>query len=90
MLYEFLNSEEYMEEDYDAQWKIWFETNFPSKSDMARYSLWEMRNLQISANIMDVVARYPNKRILVIIGSSHKSFLEKYLKQIESVNLLSY
>ncbi|RDK84858.1 DUF5694 domain-containing protein [Marinirhabdus gelatinilytica] len=89
-LYEFLNSEEYMEEDYDAQWKIWFETNFPSKSDMARYSLWEMRNLQISANIMDVVARYPNKRILVIIGSSHKSFLEKYLKQIESLNLLSY
>ncbi|TYP74394.1 DUF5694 domain-containing protein [Aquimarina intermedia] len=89
-LYTFLNSQEFMDQDYSAQWKVWLETNFPSKSDRARFSLWEMRNLQITANIMNVIARNPGKRILVIIGASHKSFLEKYLKQIEYVEVLQY
>ncbi len=89
-LYSFVNSKEYMENDFIAQWQIWLETNFASNSDRARYSLWEMRNLQISANILNVVARHPKEKILVIIGSSHKSFLEKYLRQIVDIKLLTY
>ena len=89
-LYAFVNGEEYMKKDYDTQWRIWLQTNFTSNSDRARFSLWEMRNLQICANIMDVVARNPTERILVIIGSAHKSFLEKYLRQIEDIELLTY
>ncbi len=89
-LYAFLNSEEFMRQDFNAQWKIWLKTNFPSGSDRARYSLWEMRNLQISANILHVISRHPGEKILVIIGSSHKGFLEKYLKQIEDIQLLKY
>ena len=89
-LYTFLNSEEYMKQDFEAQWAIWFTTNFPSGSDRARYSLWEMRNLQIAANILETAAFYPGKRILVIIGSSHKSFLEKYLRQVPDIELLGF
>jgi len=89
-LYSYVNSDEFMKEDYNAQWKIWFETNFSSNSDRARYSLWEMRNLQISANILDVVARNPTKNILVIIGASHKYFLEKYLRQIPDIEIINY
>lgn len=89
-LYLFLNCREYIEQDFNSQWRIWLTTNFPSGSDRARYSLWEMRNLQISANILRVSAFYPQKRILVIIGSSHKGFIEKYLNQISDLELLKY
>jgi pheromone shutdown protein TraB len=85
-----MNSKEYQKQDYDAQWKIWLNTNFPSGSDRARYALWEMRNLQISANIMKTAAFYPGKKILVIIGASHKSFIEKYLQQANNIRLLDF
>ena len=89
-LFFFLNSKEYQEQDFEAQWEIWLEANFPSGSDRARYALWEMRNLQIAANIMKTAAFYPRKRILVIIGASHKSFLEKFLRQIPSIELIEF
>ena len=88
--YKFLNSTEYMIGDKKGQWDIWFQTDFKSKSDRSRYSLWEMRNLQITANIMRLVAAYPEKKILVIIGSSHKSFIEDYLKQMSDVDVLKF
>lgn len=89
-LYLFTNSVEFQKQDFEAQWKIWLETNFPSGSDRARYDLWEMRNLQITANILKTSAFYPGKKILVIIGASHKSFLEKYLRQVPDINLLEF
>ncbi len=89
-LYLFLNSKEYVEQDFEAQWKIWLETDFPSGSDRARYSLWEMRNLLITANILKVASLHPSEKILVIIGSSHKGFIEKYLSQIADIQLVNY
>lgn len=88
--YKFLNSSEYKSEDKKGQWDIWFKTNFKSKTDRSRYSLWEMRNLQITANIMRLVALYPEKKILVIIGASHKSFIEDYLEQMSDVEVLKF
>ncbi len=88
-LYSYMNNEEFQQLDFEAQWEIWLKTNFPSKSDLSRYALWEMRNLQIAANIMRVVAFYPGKKIIIIIGGSHKRFIEKYLKQSPNINLLS-
>lgn len=89
-LYDFLNSTAYQAEDVDAQWAVWLNTDFASGADKARYSLWEMRNLQIAANIMHTAAMNPGKRILVVIGASHKSFLEKYLDQAGNIKLLKF
>ena len=89
-LYEYINSDTYMEQDYKAQWELWLKTEFDSRSDRARYSYWEMRNLQIAANILTVAAKHPGEKILVIIGSAHKSFLEKYLKQVKDFEVLTY
>lgn len=88
-LYKFYNSSEYSGKDFETQWALWFKTNFTSKTDRVRYALWEMRNLSIAANILHVVAMNPEKKILVIIGASHKSFLEKYLKQIPEIELIN-
>lgn len=89
-LYKLLNSERYMEEDYTGQWELWLKTDFSSKTDRSRFSLWEMRNLQIAANIMRVAAKYPERKILVVIGASHKSFIENYLKQMPDIELLKF
>ncbi len=89
-LYLFMNSEAYKKQDFEAQHAIWLKTHFESGTDRARYSLWEMRNLQMTANILRVCAFYPGKRIVVIIGASHKSFIEKYLKQIPDIELLEF
>ena len=89
-LYSFFNSKAYKNQDYEGQWKIWLNTNFPSGSDLGRFSLWEMRNLQITANIMKVVSHNVGKKVLVIIGASHSGFIEKYLSNIEFVEVLKY
>ena len=87
-LFLFMNSEEFTKQDFEAQHAIWFYSDFDSGTDRSRYSLWEMRNLQITANILKVCAFYPSKRIIVIIGASHKGFIEKYLGQIPDIELL--
>ena len=89
-LYLFMNSVEYKKQDFEAQHEIWLNSKFNSGSDRARFSLWEMRNLQITANILKICAFYPGKSIIVIIGASHKSFIEKYLKQIPDIELLEF
>ena len=88
-LYKYMNSKEYQQNDYDAQWAIWLKTGFESGSDRARYSLWEMRNMQIAANILNTTAHYPGKKILVIIGASHVSFIQKHLKQVPDIEIFS-
>ena len=47
-----------------------------------------MLNLQIAANITKVCSFYPGKKVLVVIGASHKSFIEKYLKQNPDIEIL--
>lgn len=89
-LYLFMNSKEYMNQDFEAQHVLWLNSKFDSGTDRARYSLWEMRNLQITANILRTCAFYPGKNIIVIIGASHKSFIEKYLYQIPDIELLEF
>ena len=89
-LFGYLNSPRYVEQDYAAQWELWLRTDFPSGADRARYSLWEMRNLQIAANVLRLAAGHPGERIVVIIGASHKGFLEKYLRQVADIRVLSY
>ena len=87
-LYLFLNSQEFTEGDKQAQWDIWLRSNFKSNSDRARYALWEMRNLDIAANIARTTAFYPGQKILVIIGVSHKHFLDRYLGQLDDIEII--
>lgn len=87
-LYAFYNSPAYMEGDYENQWAVWLNTHFGSKSDRSRYALWEMRNLAIASHILRIAASHPEQKILVIIGASHKSFLEKYLRQVPDIELM--
>ena len=40
---------------------------------------WETRNLRMAANIREALGWHPGSRMLVIVGASHKGYLDRYL-----------
>lgn len=48
---------------------------------------WETRNLRMAANIREVLAARPGMRMLVIVGASHKGYLDAYLHQMHDVRI---
>lgn len=50
---------------------------------------WEVRNLRMASNIREVMAARPGMRTLVIVGASHKGYLEAYLGLMHDVRLAS-
>lgn len=88
--YRRLNSQEYGKKDVEEQWDVWLRTKLPSGLDRRRLALWEMRNLRIAANIRELSARYPGKKILIIIGAGHKPFLESYLTKMIDLELVGF
>jgi len=49
---------------------------------------WETRNLRMASNIRDALAARSGMRMLVIVGSSHKGYLEAYLHQMHDVRVV--
>ncbi len=86
--YIYINSSEYGIKDMEHQWNLWFRTKLQSGLDRTRMALWEVRNLNIASHIRRATAMHPGKRLLVIIGASHKPFLESYLNQVVDIKLV--
>jgi len=51
-------------------------------------SWWENRNLRMAANIRTAFATKPDARVLVIVGSTHKGYLDAYLNMMQDVQLV--
>lgn len=51
-------------------------------------SYWEVRNLRMAANIREVMTPRPGIRTLVIVGASHKAYLQAYLNQMHDVRIV--
>lgn len=64
--------------------------NEPSPQGFGRgyVGYWETRNLRMAANIRDMLGARPGVRALVIVGASHKGYLEAYLDQMHDVHLV--
>jgi hypothetical protein len=64
--------------------------NEPSAQRFGRQYVgyWETRNLRMAANIRDVLGMRPGERMLVIVGASHKGYLESYLHQMHDVRIV--
>ncbi|OFA08949.1 DUF5694 domain-containing protein [Duganella phyllosphaerae] len=48
---------------------------------------WETRNLRMASNIRDAMSP-PGLRMLVVVGASHKFYLEAYLNQMHDVRIV--
>lgn len=49
---------------------------------------WETRNLRMAANIREMFGVQPGIRGLVVVGASHKPYLENYLDQMHDMTLV--
>ena len=49
---------------------------------------WETRNLRMVSNIRQVLEDTPGKRLLSIVGASHKGYFEAYLNMMHDVHLV--
>jgi hypothetical protein len=54
-----------------------------------RVAAWESRNLRMAANIREASARAPGGRVLVIVGATHKLWLEAYLGMMSDIEVVS-
>ena len=78
------------------QAKLTFASDFgaaleePSAARFGRGYLgyWETRNLRMASNIRDMFAVQPGIRALVVVGASHKPYLESYLNQMHDMTLV--
>lgn len=60
----------------------------PQMSARKYVAWWEVRNQRMAANIRASFADRPGARVLVLVGSSHKAYLDAYLSAISEVELI--
>ena len=87
-LYLWINSSDHLNEDVEAQWHLFYRTRLDSRLDRARAALWEARNLNIASRIRQTSAFHSGGRVLVLIGTAHKPFLDQYLSQMMDVDVV--
>ncbi|HEY4070887.1 MAG TPA: DUF5694 domain-containing protein [Sphingomicrobium sp.] len=51
-------------------------------------SWWENRNLRMAANIRGSFGNRPDARVLVLVGATHKGYLDAYLNMMQDVRLV--
>lgn len=79
-----------------AQYKLVFDSDFgaaleegsPQQFGRRYVGYWETRNLRMASNIREAIAGQPGSRTLVIVGASHKGYLEAYLHQMHDVRIV--
>ena len=74
-----LNDPAVMERNLELEWQFFFRTRLPSGLDRYRVALWEVRNLAMAQHVRRMTAPHSGGRVLVVVGASHKPFLDAYL-----------
>jgi hypothetical protein len=77
--YRRINRDAFLEAGVRRQWLLYYRTRLKSRLDRTRAALWETRNLLMTAHIRRLTAHHPGERILVLVGASHKPFLDAML-----------
>lgn len=87
-MYRAYNTPEAMRLAYEGDFGAALEDPSPQRFGRHYLGYWETRNLRMAANIRDMLGLNPGTRALVIVGASHKGYLEAYLDQMHDVRLI--
>ncbi|MGF6272301.1 hypothetical protein ABIB38_000643 [Massilia sp. UYP11] len=87
-LYRAYNAPDHVSTVFEADFGAALNEPSPQRFGRAYIGYWETRNLRMAANIRDVVGVMPGTRLLVIVGASHKGYLEAYLHQMHDVRVV--
>jgi hypothetical protein len=88
-LYRHLNDPSLAKLNYDSDFGAALEEGSPQQFGRGYVAYWETRNLRMASNIREAIGTRPGSRTLVIVGASHKRYLEAYLHQMHDVRIVS-
>lgn len=88
-LYRALNDPSQARLIYDSDFGAMLEDGSPQQFGRGYVAYWETRNLRMASNIREAIGNLPGSRTLVIVGCSHKWYLEAYLNQMHDVSIVS-
>jgi hypothetical protein len=86
--YRAYNAPEEMRLAYQGDWGAALEEQSPQRFGRQYVGYWETRNLRMAGNIRDAMTPRPGSRMLVVVGASHKGYLEAYLHQMHDVRIV--
>jgi len=87
-LYRALNAPAMAKVIYDSDFGAALEEGSPQQFGRGYVTYWETRNLRMASNIREAVGDMPGNRMLVIVGASHKWYLQAYLDQMHDVRIV--
>lgn len=73
---------------YDSDFGAALEEPSPQQFGRGYLGYWETRNLRMASNIREAITTLPGSRTLVIVGASHKWYLEAYLDRMHDVRIV--
>ncbi len=88
-LYRALNDPSQARLIFDSDFGAALEEGSPQQFGRSYVTYWETRNLRMASNIREAIGAAPGSRTLVIVGASHKWYLEHYLNQMHDVRIVS-
>jgi hypothetical protein len=87
--YRFFNADDAQTERAQAEWAPFLAAPSDPEAARVRLAVWEARNLRMAANILELSQGRPGGRVLVVVGASHKPYLEAMLEQLGAINIVS-
>ena len=87
-LYRFLNSPEVQQTLITSDMGAALREDSPPHYGQMYVSGWEARNLRMAANIMATFRERPGVRVLVIVGATHKPWLDEILGLMPGVKIV--
>lgn len=88
-LYRAINDPSHAKTVHASDFGAVIEEPSPQQFGRAYVANWETRNLRMASNIREAIGNHPGSRALVIVGLSHKWYLEAYLNQMHDVRIVS-
>ena len=73
-----------------AEWGAFLRAAGDAEAARARVVAWEARNLRMAAHILEATRGMPGARVLVIVGASHKPYLEAALDDLALVDIVEF
>ncbi len=73
------NSKAFADADLDAEWALFATPGSAHDAGKRRLALWHARNAQIGADLFRAIASPEGGRTTLIIGASHRPFIESLL-----------
>jgi hypothetical protein len=87
-LYRHINSEKFQTLTADAEVRSTMRSKSSKGYPQMWVAGWEIRNLRMIANIRETFRERQGARVLSIVGSSHKSWYDSWLGQLQGVDIV--